>query len=336
MEELLRTLCGAQGVAGCEGAAAAVAARYLSKYCENVRVDALGSVVGERKGQGARLLLDAHLDQIGMVVTAREAGGFLRVAPCGGVDLRVLAGQEVIIHGKERLYGVIPAAPPHLRQESDKKLVWEDVLIDTGLPLTSIESLVPLGSRVALHTQPARLLGERFTAPALDDRAGIAVILRCLELLEGQETCPLTVLFSAQEETGGSGAKAAGYASGAQAAMAVDVSFAMAPGLAPQDAQGELGGGVMIGISPALDSTMSETLRRLAQAHEIPHTFEVMGGRTGTNADHLQTVASGLPCALLSIPLRNMHTAAEAVDLRDMESAARLMAAWVLERSGAE
>jgi len=339
MEQLLLALCGAEGVAGHETAAAETAARLLSCRCGNVRVDALGSVVGERPGKpprthgGKGLLLDAHLDQIGMAVTAVEAGGFVRVTPCGGMDIRVLAGQEVTIHGREALYGVIPATPPHLSKKEDNAPEWKDVLIDTGLPVETLESLVPLGSRVNLRTPPARLLGERFTSPALDNRAGVAAILRCLELLEGEGTCPLTVLFSAQEETGLSGAKTAGFAAEAEQSIVVDVSFAQAPGLAPQDAQGKLGGGVMIGIAPALDEEMGEALRRLAGERGIPHTLEVMGGRTGTNADALHAVAAGMPCALLSIPLRNMHTAAEIVDMRDIEAAAQLMAAYIRERS---
>ena len=336
MEDILFALCAAEGVAGHEGAAAEVAARLLQKTCGNVRVDALGSVVGEKPGRGPRLLLDAHLDQVGMAVTAIEEGGFLRVTPCGGMDIRVLAGQEVTIHGKQALYGVIPATPPHLSQKDDKTPEWKDVVIDTGLEREALEALVPLGTRVTLRTPPARLLGERLTAPALDDRAGVAAILRCLELLAGEGACPLTVLFSAQEETWGqSGAKTAGFASGADAAIVVDVSFAVAPGLAPQDAQGRLGGGVMIGVSPALDEGMSEDLRRLAQEQGIPHSIEVMGGRTGTNADSLHNVAAGIPCALLSIPLRNMHTGAEIVDMRDIEATAQLMAAYLRERSAA-
>ena len=335
MEELLLALCAAEGVAGHESAAAETVAEMLRKTCEDVHIDALGSVVGDRPGKGPRLLLDAHLDQIGMVVTAIEPGGFLRVTSCGDMDRRILAGQEVTIHGKEALYGVIPATPPHLSKGEDKVPEWKDIAIDTGLEQETLETLVPLGTRVTLRTSPARLLGDRFTAPALDDRAGVAAILRCLELLEGEETCPLTVLFSVQEETGLSGAKAAGFASGAGQAIVVDVSFAQAPGLAPQDAQGKLGGGVMIGVSPVLDEQISETLRRLAGEHDIAHTIEVMGGRTGTNADALHAVAAGIPCALLSIPLRNMHTAAEIIDMRDIEATAQLLTAYIRERSAA-
>ena len=330
MEELLRALCGAEGTAGCEGRAAKTAAELLARHCE-VHVDPLGSVIGERPGPGPHILLDAHLDQIGMAVTEILEGGFVRVTEVGRMDLRVLAAQEVLIHGREAVLGVVPATPPHLSKDEDKAPDWESLCIDTGLAKEKAQALISLGSRVTLRTPPARLMGERFTSPALDDRSGMAAILRCMELLEDID-CRVTALFSVQEETGGSGAQVAGFASAPDCAIAVDVSFAAAPGIDPVKAPGKLGGGAMIGVAPGLDYTMGEELARLAQAREIPFSWEIMGGRTGTNADRLQSAGRGIPCALLSIPLRNMHTGAEVVDLRDIEAVAQLLAAYIKER----
>ncbi|MDR0531503.1 MAG: M20/M25/M40 family metallo-hydrolase [Oscillospiraceae bacterium] len=333
MEDLLRTLTAAAGVSGREEDAAETAARLLRQHCGDVRRDALGSVVGTRPGRGPRILLDAHLDQIGMAVVGHEPGGFLRVAPCGGMDARCVAAQSVIIHGRRDFRGIIPAAPPHLKHDGEKSPEWNDILIDTGLSDAAAE--IPLGSRVSLCAPPRRLLGERFTAPSLDDRTGVAAILRCLELLGDKPACPLAVQLSVQEEVGGAGARAAAFRAEADEALVVDVSFAWAPGAAREEAQGTLGGGVMIGVSPTLDETMSEALEALARRNNIPYTIEVMSGRTGTNADRIQQSGPALPCALLSIPLRNMHTAGEIVDLRDIESTARLMAAYLTERGTA-
>jgi endoglucanase len=337
MEELLRSLCGARGTAGDEGAAARTAAVLLSKYCE-ARIDPLGSVAGERPGAGPHILLDAHLDQVGMAVTAVEEGGFLRVTGVGDMDLRVLAAQEVTIHGREEVYGVIPATPPHLPKEEDegKAPGWAALCVDTGLTKEKARALIPLGSRVTLRTPPARLLGNCFTSPGLDDRAGVAAILRCMELLEGFDChgtgFHVTALFSVQEETGGSGAQAAGFASAPDRAIAVDVSFAAAPGIDPRKAPGKLGGGAMIGVAPGLDHAMGEELVRLAEENGIPFSLEIMGGRTHTNADRLQSAGPGVPCALLSIPLRNMHTGGEVVDLRDIEAVAQLLCVYIRER----
>ena len=334
MQTLLETLCALPAVSGCEYSAADAAAELLAQHCDVTR-DPLGSVIGTRSGKGPHILLDAHLDQIGMVVTGYEPGGFLHVAKCGAMDVRCLAAQAVTIHGKQAMQGVIPAGAPHLGN-SDKAPDWKDVVIDTGLSEEACRELIPLGSRVCLNAPPVRLLGERFASPALDNRAGVASILRCLELLQGNDlpgvdTPSITVLFSVQEETGGAGAQAAALAAKAAEAIVVDVTFAAAPGISRGAAQGELGSGVLVGIAPTLDHEMSQRLLRTAKEHDIPHLPEIMGGASGTNADRIQA-PSGTPCALLSIPQRNMHTAAEVVDIQDIEATAKLMAAYITER----
>jgi endoglucanase len=289
--------------------------------------------MGSKAGEGAHILLEAHLDQIGLVVTGVEDGGFLRAEPCGGADRRVLCGQEVTVHGVEPLYGVIPASAPHLAEkDSDKALPASALLIDTGLPREDALRKVPLGSRVTFRTPPAALGEHRITAPALDNRAGVCALLRCMELLQGQRHAPVTVLFAVQEETGGAGAAAAAFGVQPAQALVVDVSFAKAPGIPAAQAQGTLGGGTMVGFSPALDHGMSEQLCALAEENSIAFTREIMGGRSGTDADRIQTVGSGIPCALLSIPMRNMHTAAELLDLRDVEATAQLLAAYVMAK----
>ena len=335
MQKLLETLCALPAVSGCEYSAADAAARLLARHCDVSR-DPLGSVIGKRPGNGPHILLDAHLDQIGMVVTGYEPGGFLHVAKCGAMDIRCLAAQEVMVHGKQTVRGFIPASAPHLGN-SDKAPDWKDIVIDTGLSEEVCRKIIPLGSRARLSAPPVRLLGERFASPALDNRAGVASILRCLELLQGDDLPgndlpTITVLFSVQEETGGcAGAQAASFSANAGEAIVVDVSFAAAPGISREDAQGELGSGVLVGIAPTLDHAMSQRLLRTAREHNIPHLPEIMGGASGTNADHIQAPA-GIPCALLSIPQRSMHTAAEVVDMQDIEATAQLMAAYIMER----
>jgi len=329
MQKLLEKLCALPAVSGCEYSAADAAAALLARHCDVTR-DPLGSVIGTRPGNGPHILLDAHLDQIGMVVTGYEPGGFLHVAKCGAMDIRCLAAQEVMVHGKQMVRGFIPAGAPHLGN-SDKAPDWNGIVIDTGLSEEACRELIPPGSRVRLSAPPVRLLGERFASPALDNRAGVASILRCLELLESDDLPPVTVLFSVQEETGGAGAQAAALAANADEAIVVDVSFAAAPGISREDAQGNLGDGVLVGIAPTLDHAMSQRLLQTAKKHNIPHLPEIMGGASGTNADRIQA-PSGTPCALLSIPQRNMHTAAEVVDIQDIEATAKLMEAYIMER----
>lgn len=335
LNTLIFSLTNETGAAGDEKAAAAFAKKELERYMP-ASIDTLGSVKGELAGEGPHILLDAHIDQIGMIVTSIDDSGFLKIDKCGGMDIRVLAAHEVIVWGKKQLLGIVTSTPPHLAKKDDEKKAkdFDEIAIDIGMSKEKAIEYVSIGDRVTLKGHMSKLLGNQVCGPAFDDRAGVAVILRCLEILkDSNNNCRLTVLFSVQEETGGSGAKVGGYSADADESIAVDVSFAMAPGM-PREKCGDIGKGPMIGISPTLDSGMFETMKKIAKANNIPFQCEVMGGRTGTNADEIQTSGKGTKMALLSIPLKNMHTGVEIIDLEDVENLSKLMAAYILERGG--
>lgn len=331
---LLKELCGAKGVSGAENAAAEVAAEMLAKYMP-VKTDALGSVTGRKEGSGTHILLDAHLDQIGLIVTAVDSEGFLKVAKCGGADCRVLAAADVTVHGKKDVFGIVASTPPHLAKpdEAKKATGFDNMIIDIGMSEKEAKEIVSLGDRVTFNGEWKELAGNKISSASVDDRAGVAAILRCLEILEEKKIdCNLSVIFSVQEETGGSGAQAGAFSAAPQEAVAVDVSFASAPGVSGEK-YAALGKGTMIGFAPSLDYSMSRTLERIAKEKEIPYQTEVMGGKTGTNCDEIQVSGAGVKTALLSVPLRNMHTAVEVCDLEDIENTAKLMAEYIAERS---
>lgn len=333
---LLKELCAARGVSGAENEAAAAAAKLLEKYMP-AKIDALGSVTGSMGGGEVNILLDAHLDQIGLVVTAIDETGFLKVTKCGGADIRVLAAAEVTVHGREKLFGVITSTPPHLSKPEDanKAKGFDDIAVDIGLTCEEAKKLVSPGDRITFNGTYSELLGSRVSLPSIDNRAGVAAVLRCLELIKDKElNCKISVLFSVQEETGGSGAQAGAFAANADEAIVVDVSFASVPGVSAEK-YASLGGGTMIGYGPSLDYAMSRKLSEIAESKNIPNQPEVMGRSTGTNCDQIQIAGKGVKTALLSIPLRNMHTAAEVCDLADIENTAKLMAEYIIERGGA-
>ncbi len=332
IKELLLTLCSVQGTSGNETAAAEKAAELLGRYMP-CHIDNLGNVTGS-KGEGFSILLDAHIDQIGLVATGVDEDGFVRIARVGGADCRVLTAQPVIIHGKEDVFGVIPSVPPHLRKDDDDGKVknFDEITIDIGMNKADADKIISPGDRITFASPFNSLMNNRVAGACIDDRAGVAAILRCLQLLERKKTCRIDVMFSAQEETGGSGAVVGAFNSQADEAIACDVSFACAPGLS-SDKYVSLGSGTMVGYAPSLDYKISRCLTALAEEKEIPHTAEVMGGRTGTNSDDIQVSGKGIKTALLSIPIRNMHTCAEVADLSDIENTARLMAEYILKRS---
>ena len=333
LQEMLFRLCSAPGAAGREDGAAQVAAEMLS-FLPNVKIDTLGSVVATFGNPESKrhILLDAHLDQIGMLVTSVDENGFLKVARDGGMDRRVLPGSRVVVYGKETLNGIVCCLPPHLTDGGEDHVPdITEMAVDVGLTKEEANELVQPGDVVLLPGEPRRLLGSRVTGAALDDRAGCAALIRCAQLL--QETtlsCRVTVLLSTREEVGSQGAETAAFREEPDMAIAVDVSFADQPGV-PAHKCGKLSEGPMIGVSPVLDKNITETLKRLAKENEIPFQLEVMGGTTGTNADEINVTRGGVPCGLVSIPQRNMHTPAEICDLKDIENVARLLAAFIRE-----
>lgn len=326
---LLRTLTELTGVSGDERAAEQAVRALLAPYGE-VYTDALGSVVCTVNPGGKRhILLDAHLDQVGLVVLEVTEAGFLRAAPCGGIDRRTLCHCDMTVHGRETLFAVVTGTPPHL-SDDDAGKVPETVLLDVGLSKERAAALVSPGDRVTLRPQFRTLLGTRVSAPALDDRAGLCVLLLTLEALQNTGfSDTLTVVFSSLEETTEGGARTAAYRANADLCLAVDVTFAKTPDEKAEET-GPLGGGPMIGFAPSLTRAVSLALQKTAERCGVPARPEVMGGSSGTNADVMGVAGAGAKTGLLSVPLRYMHTGVEVVDTRDVENTARLLAEFLL------
>ena len=180
MKELLFSLCTARGVSGTEHAAAGIAGEYLGKYAQ-VEEDINGNLFGVLGDLDAsfHILLDAHLDQIGLIVTGIDSKGFLKAEPCGGIDRRVLQGSPFIVLGKEEVPCVCGCMPPHLSDGGEDKPIAADALwFDTGLPAEKVKERVSLGDRIVFDSEPKQLLGARVSCAALDNRAGAAVMLR--------------------------------------------------------------------------------------------------------------------------------------------------------------
>lgn len=335
LKQTVRQLCEATGVAGREDGASRLAADLLRPYMDEVRTDALGNVIGLRRSgfSGAKtLLLDAHIDEIGLVVTSIDDRGFLKFGPCGGVDRRMLAAQTVVVHGKQPITGIIGLKPPHLegKEEANRPTPLDEMYIDLGRSKEETEALVSLGDPITFTPAFLTLSGDRVSCKALDDRCGVAAILHALSLLSGKPLAvDLAVCFSTREELGEQGARVAAYGIRPDEAIAVDVSFALTPDSDPLHC-GEMGKGCMVGYHASLPRQMSDGLVALCEAEGIPYQYEIMDGRsTGTNADEIMLTGNGVVTGVVSIPQKYMHTPIEQVALSDVEATARLLAAWV-------
>lgn len=312
------------------------AKELLNEYAQ-VRTDALGSIIGTVGEGKTHIMLDAHLDRIGLIVTAIDETGFLRVDKCGGCDTRVLAAAEVTVWGTEPVYGVITSTPPHLSKPEDasKAPSFDSIFVDTGLSYEKVRNLVSVGDRITIDAPIRSLAGSRITGAALDDRIGMAALIRVLDIIkEKQPKVKVSVLFSVQEETTEAGGKTGAFEISPDEAIAVDVSFGTAPGVSEQEA-GKLGEGGMICISPSISYDMSQELIAVASENGIKYQTEICPSQTGTNADVISVSKSGIKTGLVSIPLRNMHTQAEVADLEDIESVAQIIAAYIMKK-GAE
>lgn len=335
MKQKLFSLCSAEGVSGRNCKAAKVAYDLIAQYADEVKTDKFGNLtarMGDKNGK--TLLLDAHLDQIGFIITFINEKGFLKLAPCGGVDTRILLGTNVKVHSLTgEINAVISCIPPHLLSAGaeDKSISMKDVWADTGLPADEVKKRISVGDYVTFAYMPQELINGNVTSPALDNRASVAALIRCAELLSKENIKDVNVVFvfSLAEELGGMGAQTAAFTIEPDEAIVVDVSFAKQPGVREYNV-GILGKGPMIGISPTLSRNVYSRLFEIAKKSDIPYQTEVMSGSTGTNADDVSASRSGVPTGLISIPQRNMHTQVEIINLNDIENTARLIAEYVL------
>ena len=332
INEILYALCSADGVSGDEQIASQVALGMLRSFTDDCYIDDFGSVIGHisKSGKKPKLLLDAHIDRVGLIVSYIDDSGFIKVGAVGGIDRRVLAAQSVTIHGKEKIKGTVSVLPPHVKG-GDGVAKIEDMVIDTGYTKEQLLQKAELGDRITFDCEPTAMIGTRYCAGALDDRCGVASILCALEMLKGKETAfDVDVSFTVQEETGERGAKIAAYDLDPDYVLEMDVSFAKTPD-SDRAKCAEMSKGVMIGVAPSLCRELSNRLISLAKSDGIPYQLEIMSGETGTNADTISVNKSGAKACTLSIPLKFMHTPAEIIDTEDVMSTARLIAAFAVK-----
>lgn len=291
----------------------------------------LGKIMGE---SDYTIMLEAHIDEVGFIVTDVDAEGFLTVKNCGGIDLRMLPAKTVTIYGKQKITGVFCATPPHLGGVTE----YDDISalkIDTLLGKEA-QDVVSVGDFVSFNTKAAQLQNGRITGKSLDNRAGVVCLLELAQRLQGKNLpCNIVFAFTDMEELGNRGAKTVVFDTSPDEAIVLDVSFADAPDV-PSNECGKLGGGAMIGISPVLDKQISKKLVQTAKDCNLTYQTEVMGSRTGTNGDVISISKSGVKTGLVSIPLRNMHSDVEIVDISDIENVCDLLENYILKGGNAQ
>jgi endoglucanase len=335
--DLLKRLCELPGIAGREDAVAAVVREELGAVVDEVSIDALGNVVGVRRGSGGpRVMVLAHMDEIGFLVKHIDDKGFLRVQPVGGFDARVLPAQRVLVHGfnAEALRGVLQlsAKPIHLLSESEiKPPKVEELFIDVGLTGDEVRARVEVGDMVTLDRTVERA-GTAVIGKAFDDRICVFQMIEALRRLSGTTQAEIIAVATTQEEVGLRGAITSSYHIAPDIGVALDVTLAMdIPGAAEQDSVSRLGNGVAIKImdsSSISNYKLVQHMRQLARANDIPHQLEILP-RGGTDAGAVQRTRAGVPAITLSIPTRYVHTVNEMCSVADIRAAISLLARYL-------
>ena len=340
MRNALEQLCAQNAPSGFEAPAAQVARALLEPLMDEVWTDRMGNVIGVRrcgKPGAKKLLLDAHLDEIGLIVTGIEEG-FLRFQTIGGVDPRMLPNRELNVLTDPPLFGVVACLPPHVQKPEDgkKAVPIADLRIDVGMSQAEAERTVPVGTPIVFRGGCSPLGEGKICGKAMDDRACFVTLLRCAELLRDKPLdVDLYILGSTQEETSSSGARTATFSIAPDWCVAVDVTHGKTPDASAKDYTLELGGGPVVGVGPNAARWMTERMTAKAKERGIACQVEVMPGHSGTNGWCMQVSREGVATSVVSLPLRYMHSPIEVLELSDMEGAAALLAAFT-ERLGEE
>jgi len=340
--ELIKRLTAAPGPSGYETRAAFTAGEELAPFATKVKVDKMGSVVAFKKGlagDGKKILLAAHLDEIGLLITGIEPGGFLRFTQVGGFDARVLLGQEVLLHPVGRygldtkiaLPGIIGAKPPHFQspEESGQVIPMEDLYIDLGMDEAAAKAKITTGDLATLRMPFTNLKNDRAAGKAMDNRACIAIMVQALEILSKcHHSWDVYAVATVQEEVSGLGALTSAFDIHPDIGIAIDVTHGDMPGV-PENDTFAIGKGPTITVGPNIHPAIADKLKKVAKREEIPFQIEPCAGITGTDAVDIQISQEGIPTGLLGLPLRYMHTPVETLAAVDVERSARLLARFI-------
>lgn len=337
---MIHKLTHAYGVSNDEHRVSKIAAELMEPYCDRVEIDDFGNVLGYRDcgdPNAETVLLDAHIDQIGFIVTEVTDEGFLRFTTVGGVDQRMLLGSELVVRTREgeELLGVVAAMPPHLQKPEDKKksVPIPQMVVDVGMTGEQAKKVFHVGDYMAFANDMIELKNGSICGKAFDDRACLVCLLHALELLRGKDLKVNVVLAaSTKEETGFQGGMSVGYRVHPDYAIAVDVTQARTAD-APQ-VRARLGDGAVVSMGSNSRPKMARKAMEVARAKEIPYLANACAAGSGTNAWPIQMQQEGIKTLVISLPLKYMHSPVEQVRMDDVRSVGRLVAEYLLTFEG--
>ncbi len=325
IKKYLKELTQTYGVSGNECPIAKTAEKYLSKYCDEIAVDKMGNLIGKINGKkgSKKIMLEAHMDQVGFLVSDIDDEGNLSFVAVGGIDHRILPGLKVKIFGKETVNGVITVP----KDGAEKNAEIKDLKIFTGFPKEALLKKISIGDHIIFDYDFTELMCNNLCSGAMDNRSGMAVMISALgKIAKTKPENDIYIVFSTQEEVGLRGAYTSCYGVEPDMAVVVDVTHGTTADSKDDSGVFDLGSGAVILRGPNVDYSKTLALIELAKKNKIDYKIEVAGGASGTTAWAIQTVGKGVPVMLISIPLRYMHTNVEVLKEDDLRAAAELVA----------
>lgn len=339
MNDMLKKLSNAAGVSGFEGNIRDIISDELKDYVDEIETDNLGNIIVTKKGKddGKKIMLAAHMDEIGLMVKHIDKQGFIKFTKIGGINDQMLLNQEVYIHTDNgKVLGVLGAKPPHKMKPAERKKVLEhgNMFIDIGASSKEeAEEIVNVGDSITIKHEFSELRGNIVTGKAFDNRVGCYVLIETMKRVKSDAN--IYGVGTVQEEVGLKGAKTSAFRINPDLAIALDVTIAGDhPGIKEEDAPAKLNGGPAIILTDAsgrgliTHPTVKKLLIDTAEEEGIPYQTEVSeGGTTDATAIHL--TREGIPTGVLSVPTRYIHTPVEVVSLDDIENTIKLLVAAI-------
>ena len=335
MIDLLKKLANAPGVSGFEGDVRNIITNELENYVDEITIDNLGNLITSKKGKddGKKIMLAAHMDEIGLMIKYIDKNGFIKFTKIGGISDQTLLNHRVLIHtAKGKVPGVIGSKPPHLMKPEDRKKVvkHEDMVIDIGAgSRKEAEKLVSVGDPITLKQEFTQLANSMLTGKSFDNRVSCAIIVEVMKRIESAAT--IYGVGTVQEEVGLKGAKTSAFRINPDMAIALDVAVAGDhPGIKEGEAPACAGKGPVIVLTDASGNgiithpKVKELLISTAEAKEIPYQLIVSEGGT-TDATAIYLTREGIPSGVLSPAVRYMHSPVEVVNLKDIENTVKLI-----------
>jgi putative aminopeptidase FrvX len=331
---LLKALAESHAISGREEGVRALIRKELAATGCKVSGDSIGNVVGFRKGKGkVKVMLAAHMDEIGFLVSHVDTEGFVRIQPCGGFDPRTLMSQRVYVHtAKKSLFGVMGTRAVHVlsEEEAKKPLKVPDYFVDLGLPAKEVRKLVEIGDPITMARSMDEM-GDCFTGKALDNRVGVWLMIEALRRVKKHDV-DIYAVATSQEEVGARGAQAVANDVRPDVGLALDITIASdIPGSGAHEHISKLGEGVAIKIMDGFSISnpkIVRELRDLAKKKKIKHQLEILP-RGGTDAGVIRQVSGHTAVCTISVPLRYAHSTVETVHKDDLAASVNLLTAYL-------